>query len=196
MFVALTFVMFISAAAAAGTVQLPATGQTAAYTAGDDGDLEKGVAWPSPRFHDNGNGTVTDNLTGLVWLKNANCTDTVGGVTKGSGYLTWANALTWSNSLASGACGLGDGSNAGDWRLPNREELESLIDFSRFNPALPAGHPFSNVQSVFYWSSTTYAINTNVAWIVNMWDGYVYYSGKSNKLLCLAGTRRTVWVIG
>ena len=34
---------------------------------------QKGVAWPNPRFTDNGNGTVTDNLTGLIWLKNANC---------------------------------------------------------------------------------------------------------------------------
>jgi hypothetical protein len=34
-----------------------------------------GVAWPNPRFTDNSDGTVTDNLTGLIWLKNANCTD-------------------------------------------------------------------------------------------------------------------------
>ena len=158
------------------------TGQITSYTPGDDGDLEKGVAWPSPRFHDNGNGTVTDNLTGLVWLKNANCTDTVGGVTKGSGYLTWANALTWSNGLASGACGLADGSNAGDWRLPNREELESLIDFSRYNPALPAGHPFSSVQSTYYWSSTTYAGSTYDAWFVYMYNGFVHGHDKTDSL--------------
>ena len=71
-----------------------------------DGDLRRGVAWPNPRFSNNGNGTVTDNLTGLIWLKNANCTDNAGGVEKGSGYLTWQGALAWSNSLASGACGL------------------------------------------------------------------------------------------
>ena len=52
---------------------MPKTGQTTCYATGDDGDLEKGVAWPNPRFTDNGNGTVTDNLTGLIWLKNANC---------------------------------------------------------------------------------------------------------------------------
>ena len=49
------------------------TGQTTSYATGDDGDLEKGVAWPNPRFTDNSDGTVTDNLTGLIWLKNANC---------------------------------------------------------------------------------------------------------------------------
>jgi len=52
---------------------VPKTGQTTSYATGDDGDLEKGVAWPSPRFTDNSDGTVTDNLTGLIWLKNANC---------------------------------------------------------------------------------------------------------------------------
>ncbi|MCW9078616.1 MAG: hypothetical protein OQK74_05525, partial [Gammaproteobacteria bacterium] len=39
------------------------TGQTSSWAPGDDGDLEKGVAWPSPRFTDNLDGTVTDNLT-------------------------------------------------------------------------------------------------------------------------------------
>ena len=50
---------------------VPKTGQTVMYRSQDDGDLQKGVAIPSPRFVDNGDETVTDNLTGLVWLKNA-----------------------------------------------------------------------------------------------------------------------------
>ena len=52
---------------------VPKTGQTTSSATGDDGDLEKGVTWPSPRFTNNSNGTVTDNLTGLIWLRNANC---------------------------------------------------------------------------------------------------------------------------
>ena len=50
------------------------TGQTTSYATGDDGDLQNGVALPAwyPRFTDNGDGTVTDNLTGLMWAKNAN----------------------------------------------------------------------------------------------------------------------------
>ena len=52
------------------------TGQTTLYATGDDGDLEKGVTWPNPRFTNNGNGTVTDNLTGLIWLRNANAFST------------------------------------------------------------------------------------------------------------------------
>jgi hypothetical protein len=154
-----------------------------------DGDLKPGVAWPTPRFTKNVNGTVTDNLTGLIWLTNANCLETVGGVAKGSGYLTWANALTWSNSLAAGSCGLSDGSAAGDWRLPNRKELLSLVDFEYSNPALSntagtgkwtAGAPFDGVQSDFYWSSTTYALYTFYAWYVYMDYGYVGFDSKTS----------------
>lgn len=138
----------------AAAARVPKTGQTTKYADRDDGDLEKGVAWPSPRFTDNLDGTVTDNLTGLIWLKNANC----------SGKQTWANALVSANTLNSGECGLSDGSAEGDWRLPNVQELHSLIDFSQYNPALPSGHPFSSIQSDSYWSSTTCASATNNAW--------------------------------
>ena len=166
-----------------GAVQLPQTGQTASYAAGDDGALQKGAAWPSPRWTNNGNGTVTDNLTGLIWLQNTNCTDTSGGISKANGDLTWANALTWSNNLASGACGLTDGSAAGDWRLPNIEELESLVDLANSYPSLPAGHPFNNVQSDFYyWSSSTVAYYTDSAWFLYMKGGSVvgYNKASSN----------------
>jgi hypothetical protein len=134
------------------------------------------VAWTS-RFTDNSNGTVTDNLTGLIWLKNANCTETVGGIT--GGLNTWADALTFCNNLASRNCGLTDGSAAGDWRLPNRNEMNSLIDSSRFNLALPAGHPFNNVQADYYWSATTYSYNTSSAWHLYLNDGNVDYYDKT-----------------
>jgi len=54
-------------------VNLPRTGQLIAYYPGDDGDIQAGVGWPTPRFTDNGDGTVMDNLTGLVWLQDVNC---------------------------------------------------------------------------------------------------------------------------
>ncbi len=54
------------------TAAVPKTGQVTSYSPGDDGDLQRGVPWPNPRFTDNADGTVTDNLTGLIWLKNAN----------------------------------------------------------------------------------------------------------------------------
>jgi hypothetical protein len=66
-----------------------------------------------------------------------------------------------------------DGSVAGDWRLPNVKELESLIDFGWHSPALPVGHPFSVVQS-YYWSSTTDISRPDNAWSVNLDDGFVF----------------------
>jgi len=156
------FVAMSTAPVTSAAIQIPRTGQTTSYGAGDDGTLQEGVAWPSPRFTDNGDGTVMDNLTGLIWLKNANC----------FGNVAWTVALTDANGLASGTCGLTDGSPAGEWRLPNREELMSLIDYSHSSPALPPGSPFTGVQSE-YWSSTTSAFNTPGAWAVNMPDGVV-----------------------
>jgi len=134
--------------------------------------------WPSPRFHDNGNGSVTDNLTGLTWLQNAFCTDTVGGI-ENTGFLLWSDALAWSNALASGACGLSDSSLAGDWRLPNREELESLIDFGSHTPALLPGYPFNSVQGT-YWTSTSSGSDPTSAWTVDAGDGFMSYFGKAS----------------
>jgi hypothetical protein len=140
------------------------TGQTSSYATGDDGDLQKGIAWPDPRFSNNGDGTVTDNQTGLIWLRNANR----------GGSMTWADALTYCNNLADDGLDLTDGSSAGDWRLPNTKEIFSLVDFGNPNFALPVVHPFSNVQSDHYWSSTTKASETGRAWSMSMASGHTY----------------------
>jgi Protein of unknown function (DUF1566) len=136
---------------------------TSCDNTGQDGDIQAGVPFPTPRFSDRGNGTVKDNLTNLIWLKNANCSTISPAV--------WATALSNANDLANGECGLSDGSVAGDWRLPNVKELQSLIDFGNFNPAFPTGHPFLNVQSSLYWSSTAFADLPVGAWIVDLLDG-------------------------
>ena len=164
-----------------GMKVVPKTGQTTSYGTRDDGALQKGVAWPTPRFTDNNNGTVTDNLTRLIWMKNANA----------FGTKTWADALTAANGLKSGDAGtdLLDGSQAGDWRLPNVRELQSLNDYSRFDPALPEDHPFTNVQLFYYWPSTTTPGNTTYAWTVHFGDGGVRDSGKYNNyyIWCVRG---------
>ena len=161
------------------TVTVMKTGQTISYATGDDGDLEKGATIPAPRFTDSGNGTITDNLTKLVWLKNAD----VAGTTR-----TWATALTDLAQLNTDGTINGndceDTSNRGahqtDWRLPNCNELVSLTDLSNWNPALPTGHPFTNVQvNSYYWSGSTYASDIELAWFVYMSFGRVSYNGKT-----------------
>lgn len=157
------------------------TGQTTSYATGDDGDLEKGVAWPSPRFTDNGDGTVTDNLTGLIWLKNANC----------FGSKSWSQALSDANTLNSPECGLSDGSVEGEWRLPNVRELHSLVHYGVIDLAVPnaagagkwtEGDPFTGIQSGNYWSSTSYAGHLDYAWIVYLVNGYMLYDSKTQAL--------------
>ena len=150
-----------------GTLDYPGV---PAASAADMLDSNKGVASPNPRFTDNSNGTVTDNLTGLIWLQNANV----------AGARTWAEALTDVENLnrdgTMNGTFAGDKSNGGshqkDWRLPNRNELESLTDSSNNNPALPSGYSsfFSGVQSDSYWSSDTLKGGIAYAWIVNMSD--------------------------
>lgn len=166
----------------AGTVDLPKTGQTTCYDengyvidcagTGQDGDIQAGVDWPEPRFEDNGDGTVTDHLTGLIWLKNAGC----------AGQMNWYDTLTWCNNLASGSCGLTDGSAAGDWHLPNIIELESIVNAEASIPGVWLNSQgFSNVQSSScYWSATTGAYEMDYAWNIYMSLGNVSSYNKSS----------------
>jgi hypothetical protein len=143
-------------------VSLARTGQVASYAAGDDVAQLRGVAWPGARFVDNSDGTITDRLTGLVWLKDAGC----------FGRANWSTALSAANQLANGTCGLADGSSAGQWRMPNANELESLVDVSQANPAVSSGSGFKNVQlAAAYWSSTTYTAGPGNAMAIRFTDG-------------------------
>ena len=119
-------------------------------------------------FTDNGNGTVTDSGTGLMWQQAE------------GGLMTWDNALSYCEGLS-----LGGNS---DWRLPNVTELESITDDTRYNPAINTTY-FPNANASGYWSSTTYADGTDGAWGVGFGNGFVYYSTKSDSVYvrCVRG---------
>jgi len=127
---------------------------------------------------------VTDTATGLIWMKQANCIN-----------MTWANAVAAVQSLASGQCGLSDGSVAGNWRMPNRKEMQSLADREQnnmadyFDETFTSGYASINSQSAiftnfiqqqYYWTSTTNAAMTSEAWTVFSCDFGVYDIAKNS----------------
>ncbi len=166
------------------SIELPRTGQTTCYDTavaviacagtGQDGEIQAGVPWPSPRFTDNGDATVTDNLTGLMWTKDGNA--------PGPGACSPATTKNWQGALDYVAC-LNANNYLGhtDWRLPNINELRSMVHAGQSNTSTWLNSQgFNNVQSNYYWSSTTNANGTGYAWIVSMWNGSVYNFSESN----------------
>lgn len=141
--------------------------------------LLKPTGKPGRWFKDNGNGTVTDTRTGLVWLKNANpCPEGA----------NWTDAMDFCLNLANGTAGLSDWSAAGDWRLPTKEELQSLgtdppAAWEKGYPPqqwIIPGAPFENVRTdYYYWSSTPYAGAANSVWSVYMYDGLASHVKKN-----------------
>ncbi len=108
---------------------------------------------------DNGDGTVTDITTGLMWQKASD------------GSMTWENAISHCESL----------SLAGydDWRLPNIRELRSIVDYGKYSPAIDT-NMFPDTKSSPYWSSSTNASNTDHAWLVYFTHGYGGSNHKSS----------------
>lgn len=132
---------------------------TASHYAGSKDNPLTQVLWPMPRFTDNKNGTVTDHLTGLNWLKNADC----------FGGQPWEKALDAAKNLSSGQCGLKDGSVAGQWRLPGVLELRSLVEANSSLDNIKLN--FSDVKTASYWSSNTVVNVKDRAWYVYMYSG-------------------------
>jgi hypothetical protein len=175
------------------------TGQTKCYNAnseqtcpvtgfpGQDGEHQKGVAWPIPRFTAL-NGTVTDNLTGLIWLQNANCAGAKRNWTTALNDVVQLNTNGKMNSQTCGDTSNGS-SHQTDWRLPNIKELQSLIDFAYALPALSnaagtahwiEGNAFSGVQMENYWSSSTDTGLATYAWYMFLHNGSVNSIYKTN----------------
>lgn len=170
-----TAVIMMTRVAYAATGNLPDTGQTTCYDAsgnvvvcagtGQDGELQKGITWPIPRFTTNADTTVTDNLTGLVWTSD----EYAPGPAACTTYYPYDYMPTWQGALDYVSC-LNANSYLGhnDWRLPNINELESLIDDGKPNPT-----------SGYWWSSTTIAGYTSSAWVVLMHEGRLHGPDKS-----------------
>lgn len=147
---------------------IPKTGQTTSYASGvsdgDDGDTQAGVSWPDPRWIDNGDGSVTDALSNLTWLQNANCMQANypnfdQNWTYGDGQVVWRRALEFVAGINSGLypnCSAG----ANDWRLPNIRELRSVID-----------HSGTNGGTALFWSSTTVLSQTDHAFVMDLYQG-------------------------
>ncbi|WP_052566757.1 DUF1566 domain-containing protein [Candidatus Magnetobacterium casense] len=155
--------MCINGAVYASTVNLPQTGQATSDADGDDGAIRTGVAWPNPRFT-YGDMTITDNLTGLVWTTDAG--------TAGLGLCTAKKYKTWQEALDYITC-LNVAKYAGysDWRLPNINELESLSNLGvTDSSAWLKTQGFTGVNMYNYWSSTSYSINKDYAWVVIMFS--------------------------
>jgi hypothetical protein len=156
-------IMPVRTAASGNPYELPKTGQTVSYAPGDDGYLRSGIEWPGPRFTDNGDGTVTDDLTGLTWLKDGGC------LRKNWSYAL--QAIEDINANPGNYNCLEYAGNYSDWRLPNVKELESLINYGAKNPAAWLNSEgFVNVWSYYYWSSTTFP-GSNQAWSIDMTKG-------------------------
>lgn len=177
------YVLAVRAGESGGQVGLPRTGQSLCYNSsgnvlsctdtGQDGDLQQGIAWPGPRFVDNGNGTITDRLTGLMWDQNGN---------RAGGSRTWDQALSDCSSLSLGG--------HSDWRLPNYSELESLINAGEADSAAWLNaRGFSGVMGGYgnlYWSSTTLGAYTTTAWHIQLSYGFATNEAKTNSHYALA----------
>jgi hypothetical protein len=120
-------------------------------------------------YIDNGDGTVTDMGTGLMWQK-----------AMPTGTYTWEQALAycenlilnndgeWTNGTANAS-----GAKYTDWRLPTAKELASIVDTTRYSPAIDPTY-FPSTVANETWSSTTLANALNTAWYVNFNGGFTY----------------------
>jgi hypothetical protein len=122
-------------------------------------------------FTDNGNGTITDNLTNLIWQK-----------------VPYADTLSWEESLAYADTLSLAGTN--DWRIPNIKELQSINDETLINPSINTLF-FAISNGRKFWSSTTLPNQTSKAWYLNAQFGITTHDAKTIKhnIICVKENR-------
>jgi hypothetical protein len=103
-------------------------------------------------YSNNGDGTVTDNITGLTWQQAVP-----------SAAYTWANAVAYCPTLTLA------GHN--DWRLPSAVELMSIVDLGQLSPSIN-GTYFPSTPSNYFWSSSPVAGSPSYAWLVDFTNGF------------------------
>jgi len=184
----------------------PATGQTILYKAGDDGDLERGAAF---NLTNHGDGTITDHNSGLMW----EVKDNAGGMHDRDNQVTWLNTMNTYIPQMNNTCdgnettpctqnsdctGIGNElcGHAGyrDWRVPNRTELQTILNMGADTPAVPSAFQLDCIGACSipgcsctratavakYWSSSTYHGGTVTAWYVDFGEGQTNFDPKVN----------------
>ena len=121
---------------------------------------------PDSRLIDNGDSTISDHATGLMWKQ---CSEGQSSDSACSGNFSthnWQEALQVASTLnaAAGFAGFND------WRLPNIKELRSIVEMACHTPAINSNR-FPNSDSGNYWSATASISNTNNAWRIEFGDG-------------------------
>lgn len=136
---------------------------------GQDGAYLEGLMMS---FNDNGNGTVSDNITGLMWQQ---CSNGLSGADCSSGSIL---ALDWLTAIST--CEADTTAGYTDWRLPNIKELFSIVKFS--TPVAIDTSFFPNTTSTKYWSSTNYQVtgNEGLAWYVIFESGSINSDSKDS----------------
>ena len=140
------------------------------------------ITKPDSLYTDHGDGTVTDNATGLMWQK---CSL---GLSASDCLIGSAQTYTWQTALSAAAANTDNGYS--DWRLPNKNELKSLVEDACFSPAINTSI-FPNTVASVYWSSSPYADVNDVAWNVSFNYGVVngLSKGSSNYVRLVRGSQ-------